>query len=99
MLKVNNGLSVQLVSENLHFEENHYNFRHQSEPKFKIDHVNTETYGKQSVSYQGPKILNSILQEIETVTTLTAFKTKIKRWKSICLCMIWRIYIQLVGFI
>ena len=29
MLKVNNGLSVQLVSENFHFAKSHYNFRHQ----------------------------------------------------------------------
>ena len=27
MIKVNNGLSVQLVSENFHFAENH-NFKH-----------------------------------------------------------------------
>ena len=50
MLKVNNGLSVQLVSENVHFAENNYNFRHQG-LHFKNDHVKTETYGKQSVSY------------------------------------------------
>ena len=30
---MNNGLSVQLVSENVHFEENHYNLKHQSENK------------------------------------------------------------------
>ena len=56
MFKVSNGLSVQLVSENFDFAENHYNFRHQSETKFKVDHVETETYGKQSISYLGPKI-------------------------------------------
>ena len=56
MFKVNNGLSVQLVSENFHFAENHYNFRHQSGTKFKVDHVETETYGKQSISYFGRKI-------------------------------------------
>ena len=39
MFKANNGLSVQLVSENFHFAEHHYNFRRQSETKFKIDHV------------------------------------------------------------
>ena len=55
MFKVNNGLSVKLVDENFHFAENHYNFRHQSGTKFKVDHVNTETYGKQSVSYLGLK--------------------------------------------
>ena len=46
MFKVNNGLSVQLVSANFHFAENHYNFRHQSGTKFKVDHTETETYGK-----------------------------------------------------
>ena len=45
-----------VVCENFIFTENHYNFRHQSGTKFKDDHVNTETYGKQSVSSFGPKI-------------------------------------------
>ena len=63
MFKVNNGLSVQLVSENFHFPENHYNFRHQSGTKLKVDHVKTKTYGKQSISYLGPKIWNSKPQE------------------------------------
>ena len=65
MFKVSNRLSVQLVSENFHFAENHYNFRNQSGTKFKVDHVKTETYGKQSVSYLGPKILNFIPQKIK----------------------------------
>ena len=38
--------------------------------RVKVDHVKTETYGKQSVSYLGPKIWNSIPQEIKNVTTL-----------------------------
>ena len=50
MFKVNNGLSVELVNENSHFAENHYNFRHPSGTKFKVDHVKTETYGKKSIS-------------------------------------------------
>ena len=45
MFKVNNELSVQLVSEKFHFAENHYKIRHQSGTKFKVDHVETETYG------------------------------------------------------
>ena len=48
--EVNKGLSIQLVNENSHFSENHYNFRHQSGTKLKVDHVKTETYGKQSIS-------------------------------------------------
>ena len=46
MFNVNNGLSLQQVSENFHFTENHYNFRHTSKTKNKIDSVNTEKYGK-----------------------------------------------------
>ena len=79
IFKVNNELSVQLVNENFHFPGNHYNFRHQSGTKFKVDHVKTEIYGKKSVSYLGPKIWNSIPQEIKNFTTLAAVKTKIKR--------------------
>ena len=99
MFKVNNGLSVQLVRENFHFVENHYNFRHQSGKKLKVNHVETETYGKQSISYFGPKIWNSIPQEIKNVTNLATFKTKIKHWKPICSCRICKIYVQRVGFI
>ena len=65
MFKVNNGLLVQVVSEN--FSEKHYNFRHQSGTKFTVDHVNTQTYGKQSVSYFGPKTWNSIPKEKKTL--------------------------------
>ena len=45
MFKVNNGLLVQLLSENFHFEENH-NFRHQPKTIFTVDHVNTVKPGK-----------------------------------------------------
>ena len=76
--KMNNGLSVLLVSKNFHFAENYYNFRHESGTKFKIDHIEAETYGKQSISYLGSKIWNSITQEIKNVASLAAFKTKRK---------------------
>ena len=54
MFKVNNGLSVQLLSENVHLAENHCNFSHQLETRFQVDHVNTEKYAKQSLSYLRP---------------------------------------------
>ena len=63
MFKVSNGLLGQLVSEGFHFGENHHNLIHQSGTKFKVDQVNTETYGKQFAPYQGPKTWNFIRQE------------------------------------
>ena len=44
---------------------------------FKLKH------DKQSESYLGPKIWNSMPQEIKNIATLAAFKTKIKSWKRI----------------
>ena len=92
MFRVNNGLSVQLVSENFHFTEN-YNFKHQSGTEFNVDDAETETYCKQAISHLGPKIWNSIPQEIKNVATVAAFKTKIKHWKPIYSCRICRICI------
>ena len=65
MFKMNNGMSIQLVSENFYFSKSHYNFRHQSETKFEVDHVNTEKYSKQSASHFGHKTWNSIPQKIK----------------------------------
>ena len=48
--------------------------KHQSETKFKVDHIFTEKYGKQSVSYLGPKIWNSIPQEKEKVALSGSFQ-------------------------
>ena len=36
MFKVNNELSIQIVSENFHFVEYHFNFRHNQEQNFRI---------------------------------------------------------------
>ena len=98
MFKVNNGLPVQLLRENFRLVENHDNMGYQSGKKLKVDHVETETYGKQSIRYFGPKIWNSIPQETKNVITLAAFKTKLKHWKPIWSCRICRIYIQRVRF-
>ena len=99
MFKVSNELSGQLVSEGFHFGENHHNLIHQSGTRFKVDQVNTETYGKKFAPYQGPRTWNSIRQEKKSITTLAAFKTKIKCWKPICSCRICRIFIQRIGFV
>lgn len=80
MFQVNNEVSAKLVSENFLFVVNHYNFTRQLKRNVKVDHVNTEKFDKQSVSYFRPKIWNSILEE---KIFFAAFKTKIKCWKLI----------------
>ena len=36
MFKVNNGLSIELFSENFHFAEDHYNSRHKQEKELRL---------------------------------------------------------------
>ena len=60
------------------------NIRQKQNFKFQVQHVDTKNYGKRYVSYIGPKMWNPIMQELKNVTTLVAFKSKIKRWESIC---------------
>ena len=48
---------------------------------FVTHNVCTEHYGKETLSYLGPKIWNIIPSEIKSSATLTVFKQKIRRWK------------------
>ena len=79
MFRVNNGLSVQLISKNFILRRILAIVHIHQEQNFKI---NTEKYGKYSVSYLGHKIWNSIPQEIKNITTLAAFKTNITRLET-----------------
>ena len=83
-----------LKSAHHHFCDNLRN-----EPQFKTRHVRTEYFGRQSLIYLGPKILElpPILRNLETVT---AFKRGIKKWKpEKCPCRQCKTYLPQVGFI
>ena len=66
---------------------------------FVTHNVRTEHYGKETLSYLGPKICNIIPNEIKSSATLTVFKQKI-RWKpDKCPCKHCKTYVAGVGFI
>ena len=67
---------------------------------FVTHNVRTEHYGKETLSYLGPKIWNIIPNEIKSSTALTVFKQKIRRWKpGKCPCKLCKTYVDGVGFI
>ena len=65
-----------------------------------VPSVNSELNGKNSMRYMGPLLWNSIPIELRNISTLAAFKTKIKKWKpERCSCRLCKTYIAEVGFI
>ena len=82
--KVANGLSVGEF-------DNLFDFKDQY--TIHIPSVNPELKGKNSIRY----FENSI--SIKTVTSLNAFKNRIKSWKPNCSCRLSKTYLQGVGFV
>ena len=67
---------------------------------FKSSNVNTVYYGKETLSFKGPKTWSLVTVEIQNSPSLKIFKGKIKMWKPIgCKCRICTPFIPGVGFI
>ena len=98
MFKVSNELAVPLMNEIFVKRYYAYNLRNPSDfmrPRFhSVFHV------KEGISYLGPQIWNMIPVEMKNLTTISAFKRKVKKWKiENCLCRLCKPYIQNVGSI
>ena len=77
---------------------NAYNLRKPSE--FVRPKVHSVFHGKESISYLGPHIWDMIPVEMKNLTTISAFKRKVKNWKlENCPRRLCKPYIQNVGFI
>ena len=71
-----------------------------SKPELGILSVNSIPKGKNSISFFGSVIWNSLLIEIREDHLISSFKTNIKQWKPIaCSCTICKSYIGRVGYI
>ena len=80
-----NGLSPQYVNDLFTVKENPYNLR--SKVILVQPYVNTVNYGILSVSYHGPKVWNTLPENIKTAETLNIFKARLYKWSgSLCNC-------------
>lgn len=80
-----NGLSPQYVNCLFTVKETGYNLRNKILLVQPI--VNTVNYGISSVSYHGPKVWNTLPENIKTAETLGAFKARLYKWSGpLCNC-------------
>ena len=95
--KVINDISPVIMKDIFVLKENCiYNSRE----IFVTNNIRTEHYGKESLSYLGPKIWSIIPNDIKTSTSLNIFKQKIRKWKPYkCPCKLCRIFIAGIGYI
>ena len=95
MFKVKNAMCPEIVRDLFHLNTNT-----NVDKTFFIPHVNTEYMGKQSLSYFGPVVWETMLpKELKSINQLEKFKESIKKWVPVCKCRLCKSYVANVGFI
>ena len=99
IFKVKNSVALEIMTEVFEIKEPHYNLRSESS-HFKRENFKSTHYGIQSVRHLGPKIWNTVPQNIRELSSLNEFKSLIKFWKpDTCPCRLCKNFIAQVGFI
>ena len=95
--KVINNISPLIMKDIFVLKEN---YKYNTKEIFVTNNIRTEHYGKESLSYLGPKIWSMIPSDIKTLTSLKDFKRKIRIWKpNKCPCKLCKTFIAGVGYI
>ena len=95
--KVINDISPEIMKEVFVLKSN---YRYITREIFVSNNIRTEHYGKETLSYLGPKIWNLIPGDIKSSTTLRIFKNKIRKWKpDKCPCKLCKTYVFGVGYV
>ena len=67
--------------------------------EFVLPKANTINRGIETIRFMGPKIWNVVPEEIKKTKTISAFKEKIKNWKTVgCPCRICKSYVSRLGY-
>ena len=75
-----------------------YNFRNAE--TLNRSNLNSVNYGTETVTSLGAKIWKILPNDYKVLTSLSAFKSKIKNWVTDkCPCRLFKIYIQQFGII
>ena len=99
IFKVKNDLCPEIMKEIFIFHENPtYNLR--SGNQLTRRNIRTTHHGIETISNLGAKIWDLLPEEIKNASSLSVFKTKIKKWiPKKCLCKLCQAYIKNIGFI
>ena len=99
MFKVYNKTSPEIMQEIFTVkEQGEYNLRNPAD--FVVPHVKSVNFGFESIRYIGPKIWESLPQDLKNKETIDSFKTAIKKWKpDSCPCRLCKMYLQNIGYL
>ena len=99
MFKVYKKTSPEIMQEIFTIkEQGEYNLRNQVD--FVVPHVKSVNFGFASIRYIGPKIWESLSQNLKNKETIDSFKTAIKKWKpDSCSCRLCETYLQNIGYL
>ena len=96
--KESKDLAPTIFSEVFSKRSVRYNLRHVFE--FSVPNMKSTFHGTESLSYLGPTLWDLVPKELKELSSLSAFKKAIKKWKpQNCSCRLCKKYIQnLISF-
>ena len=99
MFKVHTKTSLEIMLEVfLVKEQGNYNMRNQTD--FAVPQVKNVNYGLESIRFLGPKIWESLPNDLKNKESADSFKTAIKKCKpESCSCRLCKIYLQNIGYL
>ena len=99
MFKVLTKTSPEIMQEVfLVKEQGNYNLRNQTD--IVTPQVKSVNYGLESIRFLGPKIWESLPNDLKNKELVDSFKTAIKRWKpESCPCRLCKTYLQNIGYL
>ena len=96
--KIFNGLSPSFLKNFFHKNiSNNYDLQNHKELYSR--NPKTVRYGTETVSYMAPKNWSKVPETIKMSSSLKSFKTKIRKWKPECDCLLCTTYLHHVGFV
>ena len=98
MFKIKNKLSPSILSEVFPIQNPSYDLR--SGRSWITKNIRTIYYGKETLTFRGPKTWDLLPKSLQEIGTLKEFKRRIKTWKPEgCSCRLCLIFIPNLGFI
>ena len=97
MFKVYTKTSPGIIQEVFQIKDQGRHFL-RNQRDFVIPTVKSVNYGLQSIRFLGPKIWESLLNNLKNKESIESFKTTIKEWKlESCPCHLCKTYLQNIG--
>ena len=97
MFKVRQNIAPDLFKEFFMSKNCEYNLRQSSD--FLVPSVKSTSYGLSSISYLGPRLWNSLPNDMKNATSISTLKSKLKNCKELnCPCRLCKVYLQSIGF-